>query len=108
MIATFCPSSRRLAISPPQESAASSGCGATKTWVMAGRVYQAARRPRATRSARKSLCADQRHEHARPVVPLDPVVAAARHEQQVLPPPVADRDDQPTAVGRELLAKGGR
>ena len=36
MIVTFCPSSRRLAISPPHESATSSGWGATKTWVMAG------------------------------------------------------------------------
>src|SRR6476661_6665764 len=41
MIVTFWPSSRRLAMSPPHESATSSGCGATKTWVMAGRVYRA-------------------------------------------------------------------
>ena len=41
MIVTFWPSSRRLAISPPQERATSSGWGATNTWVMAGRVYRA-------------------------------------------------------------------
>ena len=42
-IVTFWPSSRRLAMRPPHESATSSGCGATKTWVMAGRVYRASR-----------------------------------------------------------------
>ena len=42
-IVTVWPSSRRLAMRPPHESATSSGCGATKTWVMAGRVYRAAR-----------------------------------------------------------------
>ena len=41
-IVTVWPSSRRLAMRPPHESATSSGCGATKTWVMAGRVYRAA------------------------------------------------------------------
>src|SRR6478735_2609586 len=41
-IVTVWPSSRRLAMRPPQERATSSGCGATKTWVMAGRVYRAA------------------------------------------------------------------
>ena len=35
MIDTAWPSSRRLAISPPQERATSSGCGAMKTWVIA-------------------------------------------------------------------------
>src|SRR3954452_15486365 len=40
-IVTVWPSSRRLAIRPPQESATSSGWGATKTCVMAGRVYRA-------------------------------------------------------------------
>src|SRR5512147_531128 len=40
MIVTFWPSSRRLAISPPQESATSSGCGATKTWVMGAEYTQ--------------------------------------------------------------------
>ena len=34
-MATFCPSSRRLAMRPPQESAASSGWGEMKTWVIA-------------------------------------------------------------------------
>ena len=47
-IVTVWPSSRRLAMSPPHESATSSGWGATKTWVMAGRVY----RDPATRPAR--------------------------------------------------------
>src|SRR6188474_1319562 len=80
-IVTFWPSSRRLAMSPPQESAASSGCGATNTWVMAGRVYQAAP---CRRLAREPLRADQGHEHARSVVPLGPLVAVPRDEQQVL------------------------
>src|SRR5690349_3315951 len=44
MIVTFWPSSRRLAIMPPHESATSSGCGAMKTWVTAPRVYRARRR----------------------------------------------------------------
>jgi len=34
MMITFCPSSRRWAISPPHESAASSGCGETKMWLI--------------------------------------------------------------------------
>ena len=34
MMITFCPSSRRCAISPPHESAASSGCGEMKMWLM--------------------------------------------------------------------------
>src|SRR6058998_1766520 len=38
MIVTFWPSSRRLAISPPQDSATSSGCGATNTWATAARI----------------------------------------------------------------------
>jgi hypothetical protein len=51
MIATFCPSSRRPAIRPPQERATSSGCGATKMWVMAGRVYRAGPAARAAATA---------------------------------------------------------
>ena len=35
MMVTFWPSSRRLAIRPPQERAASSGCGEMKTWLIA-------------------------------------------------------------------------
>ena len=35
MMVTFWPSSRRLAMRPPQESAASSGWGEMKTWVIA-------------------------------------------------------------------------
>src|SRR5665811_2250563 len=49
MIVTLCPSSRRLAMRPPQESATSSGWGATKTWVMAGEYTD---RPAATAEAR--------------------------------------------------------
>ena len=40
-IVTFWPSSRRLAMSPPHESATSSGWGAMKTWVMAGEYSRA-------------------------------------------------------------------
>src|SRR6476661_7438236 len=104
MIATFWPSSRRLAISPPQESAASSGWGATKTWVMAGRVYQAAP-PRRPALAREALRPDERDEHARAVVRLEPLVAMPPHQEQVLAVTVADRDDEPPAVRRELLAE---
>src|SRR3990172_1128968 len=35
MMVTFWPSSRRLAMRPPHESAASSGCGEVKTWAIA-------------------------------------------------------------------------
>src|SRR5437773_3786492 len=130
MIVTFWPSSRRLAISPPQESATSSGCGATKTWAMAGRVYRRSvgQRPgapalvaegRSPQSSRRSgvvvetLAADQRDEHARAVRPLDPLVALPDHDEQVLAIPGADRDDHPTAVRVELLPQrswdpGGR
>src|ERR1041384_5109070 len=38
MIVTFWPSSRKLAISPPQESATSSGCGDTNTWATPARI----------------------------------------------------------------------
>src|SRR4051812_9598048 len=71
-IVTFWPSSRSPAISPPQESATSSGCGATKTWVMAGRVY---RRPLPATLRLEPLLADQRHEHHRAVIGLGPRVA---------------------------------
>ena len=52
---------------PPQERATSSGCGATKTWVMAGRVYRAATgRPslQAVGQPVAAAGADERHEHA--------------------------------------------
>src|SRR6476646_10298793 len=97
MIATFWPSSRRLAISPPQESATSSGCGATNTWVMARRVY---RRPpvESVRCARPAGCADERDEHARPVRAFEPLVAVPLHDDQALLAGATDRDDQPAAV----------
>ena len=55
-IVTFWPSSRRLAMRPPHESAMSSGWGATKTWVIGWREYQ-------RRSVSEAMLAKQRHEH---------------------------------------------
>src|SRR5436190_1446208 len=94
-IVTFCPSSRRLAISPPQESATSSGCGATKTCVMAPES--------SSRSRREAALADQRHERDGAVVAFDPVVAVARHDQEVLPVARPDRQHQSPARRIELL-----
>src|SRR5262245_25178783 len=93
---------------PPQERATSSGCGATKTWVMAGRVYRAvpaARAPRASR--REAARADERHEDARPVRRLVPVIPAPRDEGQDLEVARPDRDDEATAV-RQLVAQRRR
>ena len=81
MIVTFWPSSRRLAIRPPQERATSSGWGATKTWVMAGRVYRA--RP-----------ARSRHRSARPANPPAPMSGTKTQAPcgvSVQSLPVADR-----------------
>ena len=77
MIVTFWPSSRRLAIRPPHESATSSGCGATKTWVMAGRVYRAATGRAVTLAGpghRAAARADERDEHAGAVGHVGPLV----------------------------------
>ncbi len=79
MIVTFWPSSRRLAMSPPHERATSSGCGATKTWVMAGRVYRA---PPGLRGSGQALCARSRR------APVGDETVHARV-------PALDRDDRP-------------
>ena len=71
-------------MSPPHESATSSGCGATKTWVMAGRVYRAAPAGRRS-SAREAFGADERDEDAVAVGLLEPVVAVAGDDRQELP-----------------------
>ncbi len=86
-IVTFWPSSRRLAISPPQESATSSGWGATKTWVMARRVYRR-RLPRSTcrlaggpAQARGRGRATRVRRVARPVSGTRPPRAAGRRRR---------------------------
>ena len=104
-IVTVWPSSRRLAIRPPHESATSSGWGATKTWVMAGRVYRArtgarsgvAQRsqPPAPTSGTKTQALSGRSVHS---------FAAPRHDGQDLAVARADRDHEPGAV-RELVAE---
>src|SRR5688500_3968150 len=91
-------------MSPPQDRAASSGWGATKTWVMAGRVYRAGRSLRAGSIVPAGL-ADERHEDDGPVVALDPLVASAHDEDQLLVRPAADRDHEAAAVLIELAAK---
>src|SRR5688500_11345381 len=91
-------------MSPPQDRAASSGWGATKTWVMAGRVYRAGRSLRAGSIVPAGL-AHERHEHHRPVVSLDPLVASAHDEDQLLVRPAADRDHEAAAVLIELAAE---
>ena len=104
-IVTFCPSSRRLAIRPPQERATSSGWGATKTWVMAGRVYRAHSPARRSEERVEALVGeaarpDERHEDAGAVGRLDPVVPMPDREGQDLPVAWPDRDDEAPAVGR--------
>src|ERR1700693_1410486 len=97
-------------MSPPHESATSSGCGATKTWVMAGRVYRAAPSGRPP-SGLEAPGADQRHEDAIAIRALGPFIAMARHDGQQLAIPGPDRDDEPTALGElltERLRHGGR
>src|SRR5450759_3909409 len=97
MIVTFCPSSRRLAMSPPQESATSSGWGATKTWVMAGE-YTDHPGP----DLRPTACAAKGHEDARAVAGGGQRRAAPLHEDQLLLSPTAHGNHQPPTVG-ELL-----
>src|SRR4051812_24543627 len=109
MIDTGWPSSRRLAMRPPHESATSSGWGATKTWVMAGRVYRARWSRRVTLG--EATGPDQRHEHARPVGRLRPIVPMPLDEHQDLLVTWADRDHETAAVGGELrlqLDRDGR
>ena len=110
MTVTFWPSSRRLAIRPPHESATSSGCGATKTWVMAGRVYRG--RPGGRDAGgpghrRVAAGADERDEHAGAIGHVGPLVPVAGHHGQHLAVARPDRDDQAGAVG-QLVAQGGR
>src|ERR671927_236703 len=69
---------------PPQERATSSGCGATKTWVMAGRVYRAL--------------------PARDSEPAAPGGPASDDEGQRLVVARTDGDDEPTSLG-ELVAQ---
>ena len=81
------------------------GCGATKTWVMAGGVYRRAparavsalrpRQPASPISGTKTHGPSDRSSHS---------LAAALDDQQLLLPPDAHRDDEPAAVG-ELLAQ---
>src|SRR6185436_20308629 len=103
MIVTFWPSSRRLAIMPPHESATSSGCGAMKTWVTAPRVYRA---PFCRRRASRLEAArtDQRDEDAVAVRALEPVVAVALHDRQQLSLARPHGDHEPAALG-ELVAE---
>src|SRR6478752_1289924 len=103
MIDTVWPSSRRLAISPPQERATSSGWGATKTWVMAGRVYRSNLAPR--RSPRPASLADERHERDRAVVPLGPLVAVPDDHEQVLAVARADRQHESSTGWIQLLTQ---
>ena len=63
----------------------------TGTWRRPGSVGEAAR-------------ADERHEDARAVRRLAPVVAVADDERQVWQVARPDRDDEPTAVG-QLVAQ---
>src|SRR5436190_5267788 len=102
-IVTVWPSSRRLAISPPHDSATSSGCGATKTCVMPRRVY------RAVSANRRSVVlepagTDERHEHACAVGLLEPLVAVSRHDHQLLMVARPDRDHEPASVA-ELVTE---
>src|SRR6478736_4253874 len=90
-IATFCPSSRRLAMSPPHERATSSGWGAMKTWVMAAGVYGSGKR----RSGLPARLPDERDEHAGPIRPLSPLCPVTRHDEQLLLLPRTHRDDEP-------------
>ncbi len=55
MMITFCPSSRRWAISPPHESAASSGCGEMKMWLTVKGSREQKRNLRRARHARYGL-----------------------------------------------------
>src|SRR5688572_22845214 len=96
MIVTFWPSSRRLAMRPPHERATSSGRGATKTCVMAGRVYPAAP------SVREPPRPDERHEDTGAVARLDPFVAVAERPGQHLPIAGTHRDHQSAAVAKLL------
>ena len=89
---------------PPHERATSSGWGATKTWVMAGRVYRARR---AAGQLWEPAGTDQRDEDARAVRRLAPLVAVANDEGEDLQIALTDRDDQSTAIG-ELVAQFGR
>src|SRR4051812_38197742 len=98
-MATFWPSSRRLAMRPPHERAASSGCGATMTWVMASEYSRRLLPP--------ALLADQRDEGAGAVVVLEVARPAALDHEQVLLAPGADRDHEPAAIGELCLQRAG-
>src|SRR4029079_3746338 len=102
MIDTVWPSSRRLAIRPPHESATSSGWGATKTWVMAGRVYRAGWSRRVT--GREPAGPDERHEDAAAVGRLGPVVAVAVDEHEDLLVAWPDGDHEAAAGRPQLVA----
>ncbi len=93
---------------PPQDRATSSGCGATKTWVMAGRVYRAARR--SLRAASRGTRPRRRAARTRTARRSDLAHSSPCRddEQQLLPATVTDRDHEPAAVGRELLAERRR
>src|SRR6187401_3579082 len=94
MIVTFCPSSRRLAMRPPQERATSSGCGATKTWVMAAPSISTGTGPDSEPATPALISpptflgeparADQWDEHDGTVGRLSPVIAVADDERQHL------------------------
>src|SRR5512140_878147 len=103
MIETLWPSSRRLAISPPHDSATSSAWGAMKTWVIGSedRTSGVGRGGAAARygaSGRPAALADERHEHDRSVGPLPPFRRGlAFDDDQLLDVARPDRDDEASA-----------
>ena len=100
-MATDWPSSRRLVIRPPHDSAASSGWGATKTCVTRARIASA-RRDRPTRSTGVTLASHERDEYTGLTRRrLDPS-RTTPHYGEALAGASADRHDQSRAV-RQLL-----
>src|SRR5262245_24427641 len=111
MIVTAWPSSRSDAISPPQDSAASSGCGAMKTSVIAaedsiGRPGSG-RHQGPRRSPWIAVSADQRDEDARVEGALLGGVPDAPDDRQDLALARPDRDHEARAF-LELLHEGIR
>src|SRR3954447_3447766 len=105
---------------PPQGSATSSGWGATKTWVMAGRVYREpghARREGPGSAGRwlgpiarprlEAAEPDEWHEHAGAIGPPGPLRTATFDHGQELLVARSDRDHEPCPVG-ELVAERHR
>ena len=101
-IVTFWPSSRRLAIRPPQERATSSGWGATKMWVMAAEYIEAARR---SAQPHPSSPTSGTNTHG-PSDDLAPLVAVADDQEQLLLDARPDRDDETAAVSASCSRSG--